>query len=386
MRSLNRIAVITHFYSPGPAHELVDYLVPRVDEVVFVGRPLPAKRDQPSFYRSYRDGKLEIEKSGAVRSLPDLVRYITDFFAIFWFLITTPPFDLVVSLDPLNTTAVRFAQVFGRVRSFVYYTIDYIPNRFSNQWLNRFYHWLDRLSVTRSNWTWNLSPRMTKARAKRWQTHRFDSKQLIMPMGTHPLKVDLGKKALKTVIFMGHLRAGQGVGTLIDAVAIAIRKIPKLQVMIVGGGELLDTLKQRAAKRKLSSQVTFTGFVADNATMRDYLMQATVAIAPYQATPDNYTYFSDPGKPKEYLAAGLPVLISDVPQIAEVIANAHAGMIVQDTPASIATGIVTVLKDPKVLRAYQESALSLARSFDWNTQFSQTFEAMGYDFDKRRVR
>jgi glycosyltransferase involved in cell wall biosynthesis len=380
--ALRRVAVITHFYSPGPAHELVDYLVPRVDEVVFFGQPLPAKASAPSFYRSYRNGKLVTERTGGVFYIPDLVRYMKDFLAVVWFFAREPRFDLIIALDPLNTAAIRVGRIFNWFPASVYYTIDYVPNRFGNALLNRFYHWLDRTDVAASTWTWNLSPRMATARAKRWSSHNLDAKQLTVPMGTHELTTTDVRRTNHGVVFMGHLRVGQGVERLLEATAIAVKKIPDLQLAIVGDGELLEPLKVKAQTLKLDEHVTFTGFVADNQSMRRYLLEANLAVALYEDSPDTYTRYSDPGKPKEYLAAGLPVLISDVPAIAREIDAAGAGLVVDDSAAALATAMVALLKDPKKLAVVRAAALRLAATFRWDRMYDQAFRAMSYHFLK----
>ena len=378
--SLKRVAVITHFYAPGPAHELVDYLLARVNDVVFFGQPLPAKAEAPSFERHYQEGTLTVARTGSVVRLPDLARYVKDFLAVIWFVARQPRFDLIIALDPLNAAAVRFARWLKGSPPFVYYTIDYIPNRFGSGLVNHLYHWLDRTGVAASHCTWNLSPRMAEARAARWSSHDLDAKQLTVPMGTHalPRQKAKGKRQKYGIIFMGHLRKGQGVERLLEATAIAVKQIPDLNVTVVGGGELLDTLKAQARSLKIASHVVFTGFVANNDAMRRYLLNGSIAVALYEDRPDNFTRYSDPGKPKEYLAAGLPVLISNVPMIARQIEAAGAGLVVNDSAKALATALVAMLTSPKKIAAAQTAALKLAATFRWDRIFDEAFRTMGY--------
>ena len=267
----------------------------------------------------------------------------------------------------------------------VYYTIDYIPNRFGQSLLNRFYHWLDRTGVAASSWTWNLSTRMAEARAKRWETHSLDFRQITVPMGTHELKNQKakGKRQKNGIIFMGHLRKGQGVETLLEATAIAIKQIPDLTLTIVGGGELLGPLKDQAKSLGINQHVTFTGFIASNDEMRQHLLTATLAIALYENTPDNYTRYTDPGKPKEYLAAGLPVLISDVPAIARQIEAAGAGLVVDDDPTALAAAMTQLLKDPHQLATTQTAALKLSKTFHWDAIYDAAFRQMDHQLNVR---
>jgi glycosyltransferase involved in cell wall biosynthesis len=68
---------------------------------------------------------------------------------------------------------------------------------------------------------------------------------------------------------------------------------------------------------------------------------------------------------KAYLAAGLPVVLTDVPPNARELASEAGAEVVADDPAALSDAITRALASPEQWQARRESALAYARRFDW---------------------
>ena len=74
---------------------------------------------------------------------------------------------------------------------------------------------------------------------------------------------------------------------------------------------------------------------------------------------------TDPGKLKAYLAAGLPIVLTDVPPNArELEAEAGAAVVPFDADA-VADAVARLLDSPDGWRERHEAALAYAARFDW---------------------
>ena len=111
---------------------------------------------------------------------------------------------------------------------------------------------------------------------------------------------------------------------------------------------------------------TFHGYVADHREVEQLLSRSSVAVAPYAQTVETFTRYADPGKLKAYLAAGLPVVLTDVPPNARELESEAGAEVVADDPAAFAAAIARALAAPAAWQARRESALAYARRFDWN--------------------
>jgi glycosyltransferase involved in cell wall biosynthesis len=99
-------------------------------------------------------------------------------------------------------------------------------------------------------------------------------------------------------------------------------------------------------------------------------------VAPYRQTAATFTRYADPGKLKAYLAAGLPIVLTDVPPNAHELAVEAGAEIVADDAAALADGISRALDSPEQWRARRESALRYARRFDWNVLLGDLLEKL----------
>ncbi len=370
-----RVAIISHVYAPGPPHELEEYLKGRVEELYFVAHPLSFVKQRPSEYRRYQAGKLVVQDKSIIWRLPDLLLYIKDFIANLYLIGRGPKYDLVIALDNLNAASAIWLRTFGRVKKVVFYTIDYIPKRFTNPLLNTLYHKLDDYCVRHADYVWNLSPVMTEMREQKGIEPKYREKQLIVPIGTHILPQGKIRKDPNLLVFMGHLRPGQGVDLLINALPLILKKQPKAKLRLVGSGPLEQELKKQVKELGLVGAVEFTGFVPSNNAMRNMLLEGTIAIAPYVDDETTFTRYTDPGKPKEYLAAGLPVIITRVPKFAETIERRNAGKAIDYDKEELADAVVSLLSS-KETQKYQANARRLASEYEWKIVFNQAFAQM----------
>ena len=77
---------------------------------------------------------------------------------------------------------------------------------------------------------------------------------------------------------------------------------------------------ERLPRSFLNEHIKFLGYLEHDDLLR-HLPFCGIALASYSDDPDSITYYADPTKPKGYLACGLPVVITNVPWIAEIINN-----------------------------------------------------------------
>jgi glycosyltransferase involved in cell wall biosynthesis len=93
------------------------------------------------------------------------------------------------------------------------------------------------------------------------------------------------------------------------------------------------------------------------------------------------TLFTSPLKLFEYMAAGRPIVASDLPAIREVLHHdVDALLVAAGDPAALAAGIERVLADPGLARRLAEAALSAVPAYSWDRR-AERLEAL---FDEIR--
>ncbi len=126
-----------------------------------------------------------------------------------------------------------------------------------------------------------------------------------------------------TVGFVGSLKPWHGLTHLVNAFDHLHQRVPQARLLIVGDGPERAALEAELAKRQVASITRLTGAVPPE-QIPALLAQMDVAVAPYPASTD--FYFS-PLKVVEYMAAGLPVVVSDIGQLKHLVVNNVTGLL-----------------------------------------------------------
>lgn len=382
------IILVGHVLVTGPIQELQRYLLGRCGTLMYVRHPLQPfvpVGDRLSVVEEFVRGRLVRRRALAQWPLPprrffELVLFARQaWLTLWWSWWGGHGNALYIGVNPLNAFVGLCLRWCGRVRQVIYHTVDYVPHRFPSRWLNAAYHWVDRMCVRHCDQVWNLSGRMVGAREARGVSPQFRDHQIAVPMGTD-LRVTPrppGQGERHTVVYFGGLMEKQGVQLGLQALPMIRRVVPQARLLVIGGGKPEDRrrLEALAASLQVADAVEFTGVIDDHQEALERLARCAVAIAPYTDAPDNFTKNTDPGKPKAYLAAGLPVIITDVPEIAGIIEAAGAGVVVPYQPEALASAVVRFLTDDTLFTESKRRARMLAEQFEWSKVFDRAFAA-----------
>lgn len=379
LKQLN-VAIVSHIFATGPALDLEEYLKDKTGSLLFIGHPFVYRKEISSFYRYYQGGQLKREHKAYPWKLPEGLLYLKDaFFTLWWVLRQKKKIDFYIGSDNFSAFFGLVLKRLGKAENVILYTVDYLPKRFSNPIFNSLYHFFDKQCLIHCRVVWNVSARIAKAREDFKVLKEEEYKpQIVVPLGMwydRIPKVSVENKDKYTVVFMGHILEKQGLDVAINALPVIAKRIPQVKLIIIGTGPYEEELKLLAKRMKIDKRIEFLGYIEKHEDVEKRLAQSTVAIAPYKPDPESFTYFADPGKIKNYLAAGLPVVLTDVPAIAKEIETKEAGIICDYKPAAFAHSIITLLADGKKLRKFSKNATRYAGSFDWNIVFHKALKA-----------
>jgi len=136
------------------------------------------------------------------------------------------------------------------------------------------------------------------------------------------LRKDLGIKDGEFVVgLVSSLVAHEGIGTLLEAVKILGDRGVPARALIVGDGPERGALQRQAAA--LGLDAIFTGRVP-MARVRDYHAILDVFVVP--RTRDRVCQLVTPLKPVEAMASGLPVVVSAVKALGEIVNDMATGL------------------------------------------------------------
>lgn len=364
--------IVTHVYASGPSFRLEEYLKDKVKILIFIGHPFSFSKDTRSFLRIYNKGLLVEEKKFKSWKGSEISFYIKDLFlTMWWYLKYSKKTDYFIGVNNFNVFAGILLSIFLSVGRIIFYTIDYVPKRFENPILNSIYHFLDRTAVSKSHKVWNLSNIMVSQREKSGVSEKYKDKQIEVPIGTdtkdNPLSFD--KIDRNKIVFLGHLRDGQGIELLVSAMAEVVKKVKNAHLLIVGGGILEKSLKSKIKSFGLDKKIKITGFVKEYHDVKEFMRDGAIAVAPYVDDEKTYTRYTDPGKPKDYLAAGMPVIITKVPQVAFLIEKNKCGIAIDYNKNKLVDSLIELLTNDAKYKEFRRNAFNFAKKYTWEKVF-----------------
>jgi glycosyltransferase involved in cell wall biosynthesis len=143
-----------------------------------------------------------------------------------------------------------------------------------------------------------------------------------------------------TLGFLGALRPWHGLEYAIEALS----QLPDVLLAVAGDGELRPQLESRARELAVAERVRWLGQLPPT-EVPGFLAALDVGLIPYPELPD---FAFSPLKLYEYLAAGVPIVASDIGQVGDVLRAAGCGSLVRPgDPAALAEGIKAVLDHPE---------------------------------------
>jgi len=371
------ITLVAHEATTGPVHDLRDFLLAKhIKQLLFIAHPLlyiPQNYKNSSRYELFRNGKKIKEQYALHWKLPELVLYMKDcLYTLVWELRENRNTDIYIGYGNINALIGVLLKKIGAVKKVIFYCIDYVPKRFNNPVINNVYHVIDKWAVEGSDMTWNLSARMQKGREEKWG--KLSGRQITVPIGIWYERISKEKLPNTNpheIIYLGTLLEKQGLDICLKAIQIVRKKISDITLTIIGSGPDKERLEQLVKTYKLEKHIKFLGYLPSHKDVEKRLSQAALAVALYNPHIDTFSYYADPGKVKSYLACGLPVMITNVPQIAEEIKKRECGIVVDFDVYDISNQIEKLFSNKKDIQRYKINARKFAKEFDWEKIFSK---------------
>jgi phosphatidylinositol alpha-mannosyltransferase len=200
--------------------------------------------------------------------------------------------------------------------------------------------------------------------ARRWQIEALGSDAVQIPNG-----VDVGSfesaaplpgypRPGRTVLFLGRFdEPRKGMAVLLEALPALVNQFPDIEILIVGRGdedELRDDAPAHAGHLRFLGQV-------DDAEKASALRSADVYCAPNTGGESFGIVLV------EALAAGVPVVASDLDAFRRVLIDGEAGRLVPvEDPAALAEALIAVLGDATLRAGYIQAGTEAVQRYDWS--------------------
>ncbi|MBA3771249.1 MAG: glycosyltransferase [Ramlibacter sp.] len=176
----------------------------------------------------------------------------------------------------------------------------------------------------------------------------------------------LGLEADDLVLLM---QGGLTVGRNLEQLVAAFTQVrnPQVHLVVLGDGMLTGVLQQRVRADGTGARVHLLPAVPQDELLA-WTEAADAGVIPYLATCLN-NYYSTPNKLFEFIAAGVPILGSDLPEIRRIIEGNGIGRVADlGDEARIAAAIDAFFADFQALASWKSAVLATRETVNWQTE------------------
>jgi len=173
------------------------------------------------------------------------------------------------------------------------------------------------------------------------------------------------REGQKMITAVGRLTPQKGFDDLIRAYPAIRRAVPESRLVIVGEGHMRAELESIAEQEHVRDFTTFAGFINDSELVAG-LRSSDVVVVPSRFEPFGIIAL-------EAMAAGVPLVVSRVGGLAEIVEDSVDGIEVEpNNPSAIAAATVRILSDRELASRLATRGEEKAKTYSWENVARRT--------------
>ncbi|MBR1517500.1 MAG: glycosyltransferase [Bacteroidales bacterium] len=167
------------------------------------------------------------------------------------------------------------------------------------------------------------------------------------------------------ILYQGAVNIGRGIDHIIDAMQF----LPDCQFLIAGIGDQYEMMQAYARSKPWHDRIHFLGRLSPK-ELHELTPQATLGVCLLEPRGLNY-YFAFPNRIGDFIAAGVPLLATDLPEISRVVQTYGVGYTIgYQKGEELAMLIANAMKDWNALpdKEKQTRFEKARHDLDWNKE------------------
>jgi glycosyltransferase involved in cell wall biosynthesis len=197
-----------------------------------------------------------------------------------------------------------------------------------------------------------------------------------LPVYSKPERLGLREKYLinpdkKILIYQGVILHGRGLQPMFKA----LQKLEICVLIILGSGEYVNHYKKLASEMNLRGKVIFAGKVNQDNILA-YTRDADIGLSLIENISLSY-YYALPNKLFEYIMAEIPVIVSNLPQMKEIVENYNVGFSVDPAkPDDIVVAVKRLTVNSELYNNLKENCLKASAELNWENEIGKLLKVL----------
>lgn len=172
---------------------------------------------------------------------------------------------------------------------------------------------------------------------------------------------ELNSQKENIIIYQGALNVGRG----LEALILAMNKVNAV-LWIAGDGDIAEELKELVRYNNLDNKVSFLGRL-NIEELKLETQKARIGISLEEEMGLNYTY-ALPNKLFDYIQAGVPVLVSALPEMKKVVQFYSIGEVLESREVSAIANQINKMLESASYATWRNNCLIAAKELNWDKE------------------
>jgi len=274
-------------------------------------------------------------------------------------------------LDTLlaNYLAYKFKRIFRKKVKLVYDSHEIfteVPELINRKLVEKIWLYIEKIILPKLKNTYTVCEPIAEYYRLKYGVNMQVIKNLsgINVVGSNPINLPFKiPENKKIILYQGALNIGRG----IEHVIPLMENIDNAIFIIIGTGDIEQQLKNLVAIRKLNDKVIFTGNISME-LLNGFTSKAHIGLILLEDLGLNYHY-ALPNRVFDFIRAGVPILASDLPEIARIVKSENIGITQKGfDPDLLLENIKMMLNDTSADKNFRKNLEKCKEKYYWDNQ------------------
>lgn len=349
------VSVTSDLVSDNRVHKVCTTLHNMGFNVLLIGRKLP--KSLPVQSRNYKTKRFRL----IFRKGP-LFYAEFNFRLLLFHLISKS--DILLSND-LDTLPASYIASKIKNKPLVYDSHEYfteVPELIGRPRVKKIWEWLERKMVPKIKTAFTVCNSIARIYEEKYGTP-FKVVRNIPVAAEIPAKTEKSENVEKIILYQGAVNIGRG----LEQAILAMKFIENARLIIAGDGDIKSDLQNLVIKENLQIKVKFTGRLSIE-ELAKLTPQADLGLSIEEDLGLNYR-FALPNKLFDYIQAQVPVLITNLPEMATIVNQYNIGEITTSLkPQFLAEKITDALNNLEKRNLWKRNLPLAAKELTWENE------------------
>ena len=349
------VSVTSDLVSDNRVHKVCTTLHNMSFNVLLIGRKLPGSL--PLQAREYEAKRLKLFfKKGPL--------FYAEFNIRLCLFLLFSKFDLLLSND-LDTLPANFIAAKVKNKPLVYDSHEYfteVPELIGRPGVKKVWEWIEKKMVPKIKYAFTVCNSIAGLYEEKYGTP-FKVVRNIPVSANMISSAEKTEKAEKIILYQGAVNISRG----LEQAILAMHFIDNAKLIIAGDGDIKADLENLTIKENLQNKVEFTGRLPLEELIK-LTLQADLGLSIEEDLGLNYR-FALPNKLFDYIQAQVPVLITNLPEMAAIVNQYQIGEITDSLePRHLAEKITDALNNLEKRKAWKSNLPLAAKELTWENE------------------